>query len=371
VPWKPDRAVIGDRFRSPVGEEGVLEEDRRSDVYNGQSGPVQHLLAEPMLPLLGRIRHLRQAHLSRQWSQSDRTWTNSTGGSDLALARRDGSDPASSGRRLALAARVGFPCRAWALQRRDKLLAVAPLVEILSRIVRIPVGCCFDTSPSHAPRAAHATIRSDAPADEDDGDSEHEDAGPRASGRGRVGAESPNSRKARSWRGMRRILAVSLMLVALPGLVAPALAQTVGIVLMHGKTGSPNTVIDRLASDLQSAGYLVDTPEMCWSRQRIYDRPFLDCLTEIDSAIGRLKGRGAGRIVVAGMSQGGDAALAYGARNANLAGIIALAPAAAPERQVGLPDIAQSVAQARTHPLEIVAECSGLEIPPAQPRAGW
>ena len=146
---------------------------------------------------------------------------------------------------------------------------------------------------------------------------------------------------------MRRILAVSLMLVALPELVAPALAQTVGIVLMHGKTGSPNTVIDRLASDLQSAGYLVDTPEMCWSRQRIYDRPFLDCLTEIDSAIGRLKGRGAGRIVVAGMSQGADAALAYGARSANLAGIIALAPAAAPERQVGLPDIAQSVAQAR------------------------
>jgi pimeloyl-ACP methyl ester carboxylesterase len=146
---------------------------------------------------------------------------------------------------------------------------------------------------------------------------------------------------------MRRILAVSLMLAVLPEFVAPALAQTIGIVLMHGKTGSPNTIIDKLAIALQSAGYLVDTPEMCWSRGRIYDRPFLDCLTEIDSAIGRLKGRGAGRIVVAGMSQGGDAALAYGARQINLAGIIALAPAAAPERQVGLPDIAQSVTQAR------------------------
>ena len=146
---------------------------------------------------------------------------------------------------------------------------------------------------------------------------------------------------------MRRILATSLMLAVLSGLVAPACAQTIGIVLMHGKTGSPNTVIDQLATALQSAGYLVDTPEMCWSRRRIYDRPFLDCLTEIDSAIGRLKGRGAGTIVVAGMSQGGDAALAYGARRANLAGIIALAPAAAPERQVGLPDIAQSVHQAR------------------------
>ena len=83
------------------------------------------------------------------------------------------------------------------------------------------------------------------------------------------------------------------------------------------------------------------------SRRRTYDRPFLDCLTEIDSAIGRLRGRGAGRIVVAGMSQGGDAALAYGARRANLAGFIALAPAAAPERQVGVGDIAQNVAQAR------------------------
>jgi hypothetical protein len=47
------------------------------------------------------------------------------------------------------------------------------------------------------------------------------------------------------------------------------------------------------------------------------------------------------------MSQGGDAALAYHARHANLAGIIALASAAAPERQVGLADIAQSIAQAR------------------------
>ena len=108
---------------------------------------------------------------------------------------------------------------------------------------------------------------------------------------------------------------------------------------MHGKTRSPNTVINQLAIALQGAGYLVDTPEMCWSQRRIYDRPFLDCLTEIDSAIGRLKGRGASRIVVAGMSQGGDAALAYGAHHAQLAGINALAPAAAPERQIGVADI--------------------------------
>jgi esterase/lipase len=146
---------------------------------------------------------------------------------------------------------------------------------------------------------------------------------------------------------MKRILAALLTLAVLAGLAAPAWAQAIGVVLMHGKTGSPATVINSLATVLQSAGYLVETPEMCWSRRRIYDRPFLDCLTEIDSAIGRLKGRGAARIVVAGMSQGGDAALAYGARHADLAGIIALAPAAAPERQAGVPEIAQSIAQAR------------------------
>jgi hypothetical protein len=46
-------------------------------------------------------------------------------------------------------------------------------------------------------------------------------------------------------------LAISLMLAVLPGLVAPALAQTIGIVLMHGKTGSPDTVIDRLGPACQ------------------------------------------------------------------------------------------------------------------------
>ena len=38
------------------------------------------------------------------------------------------------------------------------------------------------------------------------------------------------------------------------------------------------TVINQLAIALQGAGYLVEAPEMCWSRRRIYDRPFLDCL---------------------------------------------------------------------------------------------
>jgi hypothetical protein len=70
----------------------------------------------------------------------------------------------------------------------------------------------------------------------------------------------PPGRNHQREAGMRRILAVSVMLAVLPGLVAQASAKTIGIVLMHGKTGSPNTIIDQLATALQSAGYLVDTP---------------------------------------------------------------------------------------------------------------
>jgi dienelactone hydrolase len=114
-----------------------------------------------------------------------------------------------------------------------------------------------------------------------------------------------------------------------------------------GWGGSPYTVIDTLAAALCDAGYLVETPEMCWSYRRIYDRSLLDCLTEIDAAAARERSRGAGRIVIAGMSQGGDAALVYGARRTDLAGIIALAPAASPEHQIRVPQIAQSVAAAR------------------------
>src|ERR1700732_547856 len=102
---------------------------------------------------------------------------------------------------------------------------------------------------------------------------------------------------------MRKMAAALLVLAAaLPIAAAPASAQTIGVVLMHGNTDSPQGVIYSLATALHGAGYLVEPPEMCWSRRRLYDRSFPHCLTEIDSAIGRLKGGGAARIVVVGHS---------------------------------------------------------------------
>jgi pimeloyl-ACP methyl ester carboxylesterase len=63
--------------------------------------------------------------------------------------------------------------------------------------------------------------------------------------------------------------------------------------------------------------------------------------------VAKLRQRGATAIVIAGQSLGGNAALGYGARHPGLKGIIGLAPAHAPERITGRPEVAASLAKAR------------------------
>jgi hypothetical protein len=67
---------------------------------------------------------------------------------------------------------------------------------------------------------------------------------------------------------------------------------------------------------------------MCWSRNRIYDRLYSDCLSEIDTAADRLKARGATR--------------------PGLKGVITLAPGHAPEFISRRPEVAASLAHAHT-----------------------
>ena len=129
-------------------------------------------------------------------------------------------------------------------------------------------------------------------------------------------------------------------------LAASAHAQVVGVVMMHGKHGTP-AQLQQLAATVANAGFLVDRPEMCWSAARIYDRTYLECFADIDAAATRLKRHGATAIVVLGMSLGGNAALGFGARRQDLKGIIALAPAHAPELLRRRPDIAESIASAQ------------------------
>ena len=138
-----------------------------------------------------------------------------------------------------------------------------------------------------------------------------------------------------------------LALVVIATAILPAAAfERIGIVLLHGKTGMPSQ-FTVLAADLQDLGFPVETPEMCWSARRIYDRSFTDCMKDVDAAIDRLKADGITRIVVAGHSLGGIGALGYGATHDGLAGIIALAPDGDPTAWGRIPTIAKSLKTAR------------------------
>src|SRR5215472_13647832 len=142
---------------------------------------------------------------------------------------------------------------------------------------------------------------------------------------------------------MRRLLGRLLTFIAVISMAAPVSAQTIGVVLIHGNTDSPDGTNAPLAAAMEEAGYLFERPEMCWSHRRRRDRPFLECLAELEAPIARLSSRGARAIVVAGMSQGGLGALVFGARS-GLAGVIALAPNGAPEQLIGrFPQISESV----------------------------
>ncbi len=138
-----------------------------------------------------------------------------------------------------------------------------------------------------------------------------------------------------------------LSVLALPS--APVRAGSdIGIVVLHGKQGmSGDRPTAPFLQALRNAGYTVQAPTMCWAGSRIYDATFPDCLREVDTAIAALRAAGARRIVVAGQSLGGDAAIVYASHHPDLAGVIALAPAGQPQQLTRNPQVAQSVALAR------------------------
>jgi len=132
---------------------------------------------------------------------------------------------------------------------------------------------------------------------------------------------------------------------------APARAQHdlsgFGIVLIHGKGGTPTTMIEGLHESLKREGALVDAPEMPWSARRIYDATYEQAMSEIDSAAERLRKAGAQKIVVIGHSLGANAAIGYGARRKGLHGIVALAPGHLPEAWALRARTGGAIAQAR------------------------
>lgn len=138
--------------------------------------------------------------------------------------------------------------------------------------------------------------------------------------------------------------AVPFLLLVLAAPVQ-AWASDLGLVLMHGKWGSPKSGITPVVEAAREAGYRVESIEMPWSENREYDEDYAEALREVDAAVLRLHEAGARRIVVGGHSLGANASLAYGATRKGLAGVMALAPGHVP----GLlrEDYAEDVARAR------------------------
>jgi pimeloyl-ACP methyl ester carboxylesterase len=147
----------------------------------------------------------------------------------------------------------------------------------------------------------------------------------------------------------RTLAAVFVFVSVMAITITPIRAGSdIGIVVLHGKQGAGgDRVTAPFINALRSAGYSIQAPTMCWSGQRMYDATWPDCLREIDTAVAALRAAGARRIVVAGMSQGGDAAIVYGVQHPELAGVVALAPAGQPEQLARSPIISQSIAKAQ------------------------
>ena len=139
---------------------------------------------------------------------------------------------------------------------------------------------------------------------------------------------------------------LAALLSALLGSQASNAKDATGVVLLHDKNSTPDT-LSALSGGLAAAGFLVQAPEMCWSRGRIYDRSFAGCLLEVEDATKRLMAEGATRIVVGGEGLGALGAFAYAAIHPELAGVIAMAPSANPASLASIPNIAWQVTAAQ------------------------
>ncbi len=119
-------------------------------------------------------------------------------------------------------------------------------------------------------------------------------------------------------------------LMALGGTSFAMAEPKVGIAVLHGKWGNPEGYTATLAKHLESAGYIVISPELPWSTRRQYDAGVDGLAADIDGAIKTLKAQGANKICLAGHSMGAAGALYYAGRTP-VDCLIILAPGHNPE----------------------------------------
>lgn len=126
---------------------------------------------------------------------------------------------------------------------------------------------------------------------------------------------------------------------------AQAQDARVGVVLMHGKGGSPAKQVPGLAASLERHGFLVANLEMPWSGKREYDVDVGVAEGEVLAAIAALRQQGVDQVFVAGHSQGGLFALYFGGKHP-VDGVIAIAPGGSVGSRVFRDKLSESVARA-------------------------
>lgn len=105
-----------------------------------------------------------------------------------------------------------------------------------------------------------------------------------------------------------------------------------GALVLHGFTGHPSSVVS-LTDALRTAGYDVEMPLLPGHGTTVADMVptrWSDWSAAAEAALDALRAR-CDRVVVAGLSMGGTLSLWLGTRHRELAGVIAVNPAAAPQ----------------------------------------
>ena len=129
------------------------------------------------------------------------------------------------------------------------------------------------------------------------------------------------------------------------GVHATAASQplTCAVLLLHGKWGMPQSpylqpLVQKLEPHCQ-----VKLLEMPWSRNRLYDRPYADALTQMRQAVADFRQAGVQWVAVGGQSFGANATLAYLAQGGDADAALSLAPGHVPESFYKIADVRRSV----------------------------
>lgn len=155
----------------------------------------------------------------------------------------------------------------------------------------------------------------------------------------------------------KHIVGRCIVLIVCLSSVGAAFAESkIGVVVMHGKWGTPQNLVKGFAEQIEQAGFITERPEMPWSKDRLYDAGVVGMVADIDAAAQSLRAKGAEKICLAGHSLGAAGAIKY-VGLVKVDCLIVMAPGHNPESQWTRDFTASDLSKAK----EMVAKGVGEE----------